>query len=26
LSGLDIHENTGLVTGSHDGTVCYWKI
>lgn len=26
LSSIAIHENTGLVTGGHDGTLCYWKI
>ena len=26
LSAIGIHEVGGLVTASHDGTVCYWKI
>jgi WD40 repeat protein len=26
LSALDLHESGGLVSGGHDGTVCFWKI
>lgn len=26
LSALDLHEQGGLVSASHDGTLCYWKI
>ena len=26
LSAIGIHENSGIATGSHDGSVCYWKI
>lgn len=26
LSCIDLHEAGGMVTASHDGSVCYWKI
>lgn len=26
LSAMDIDEDKGIVTASHDGTVCYWKL
>lgn len=26
LSALDWHETGGVVSGSHDGSLCYWKI
>jgi hypothetical protein len=26
LSTMDIHEDKGIVTACHDGTVCYWKL
>jgi WD40 repeat protein len=26
LSAMDIHEDKGIVTASHDGTVCFWKL
>lgn len=25
LSAVDMHEESGYITASHDGTVCYWK-
>ena len=25
LSAIGLHEDGGMVTASHDGTVCYWK-
>ena len=26
LSAISVHETGGMVTASHDGTVCYWKM
>jgi WD40 repeat protein len=26
LSALDLHESGGMISGSHDGTIAYWKI
>lgn len=26
LSAIGIHETGGIVTASHDGTVCYWSV
>lgn len=26
LSALDVHESGSVLTGSHDGTLAYWKV
>lgn len=26
ISGLDVHEEGGLVAGCHDGSIFYWKL
>lgn len=26
LSGLDVHPEGGVVAGSHDGSIFYWKL